>query len=81
MKKKKLRVVPPEATTTPVAFLDGQKGYAQQIRRCEEYGVTVTATRETRDHPFVIVFTVDGLEGEFESFDAMNEAIKKALKG
>ena len=75
----KLRIVPVDATAPIVAFFDGKNGWASQVRRCEEYGVNITSTRETYDAEWIVTFTVDGLAGEFATFQEMNEAIQKAL--
>ena len=72
---RKYEEVPNRLTMTPVAFLDGAKGWAQQIIKNKQYKITVSSERETLDHKFVTV--ISHPLGAFSNRTDLNAAIRK----
>lgn len=58
-----------------IMFLDGAKGYAAQGFVNDALGIHVTKERATRNDPFEMVITMDGVEGSFESMADLREAV------
>lgn len=57
-------------------FSDGVNGYASQERRNDEYGVTVTATRQNRQSPFLNKWKIDTMpDHEFDTYRELRYAV------
>lgn len=67
--------LPDEVMMRSVMFGDGAKGMAIQQHRNEEYGVNLSAARESRDHPFIQAWTQDDCEESFETYAELRDHI------
>lgn len=69
--------IPYSVPMIPVAFMDFAKGGFSQCYRNEEYGITISRTRETRDDPIQINITIDCLpDAVFSRITELREAVK-----
>ena len=76
--KKKKKLVPENITMLAVMFGDGAKGAATQIYVNDEYGVTMTCFRPSRNEVFKREFEHTSMPGKkFTTYQAMRKAVNK----
>lgn len=53
-------------------------GGHQQVKRNGEYGITITSTKQDRDHPWVTIYEVDRFSGKvFKSGKEVVDAFRE----
>lgn len=68
--------LPEKLTGSAVMFLDGKNGMHEQMFRNEEYGLNIFNIKESRDHNWKIVITVDAIPNkEFSSLKEIKEYV------